>query len=119
MVNSTSANVGRWQTTPGEDIPAEGTVSLSSRRFSPRPRILLGQDCRSTCLAQEMGHGSEVGPTVCPMVYWRNAERVRERCGQACEILAQEQSCLPLRGRIWRASLDHVSRTRSRGEQIC
>src|SRR2546427_8997408 len=96
MVNSSSVNVGLRQTPRGEDIPAEGTVSLPAERFSPRPRILLGRHCGSACLAQEMGQGSEMGPAVCPMVCRRIVERIRECCRQACEILAQEQSGISL-----------------------
>src|SRR2546425_812839 len=98
MVNSTSVNVGRRQPTGGEDVPAEGKVSLPPEGFASRSRILLGQTCRSTGLAQDMGQGAGMGPAVCPMVRWRNAERVRERRGQACEILAQEQSGVSLGG---------------------
>src|SRR6266571_2137657 len=98
MVNSTSSNVGRWQTTRAEHIPAGGTVSLPAERFSPGPRIVLGRHCGSARLAQEMGQGSEMGPAVCPMVRRRIVERIRECCRQACEILAQEQSGISLGG---------------------
>src|SRR5437879_808725 len=98
MVNSISVNVGRYQLISGEDVPAEGKVSLPPEGLAPRSRILLGQTSRSISLAQEMGQGSGMGPAVCPMVCWRNAERVRERCGQACEILAQEQGGVSLGG---------------------
>src|SRR6266702_3009216 len=98
MVNSTSVNVGRRQPTGGEDVPAEGKVSLSSQGFAPRSRILLGQTCRSTGLAQDMGQGAGMGPAVCPVVCWRNAERGRECRRQACEILAQEQGGVSLGG---------------------
>src|SRR2546425_6607456 len=96
MVNSTSVNVGRCQTTRGEDVPAEGKVSLPPEGFAPKPRIFLGRSCWSTGLAQDMGQGSGMGPAVCPMVCWRNPERLRERCGQAREILAQEQGRVSL-----------------------
>src|SRR2546425_1951158 len=98
MVNSTSVNVGRRQPTGGEDVPAQGKVSLLPEGFAPRSRILLGQDCWSTGLAQEMGQSSRMGPPVCPMVCRRNAERVRERRGQTCQILAQEQGGVSLGG---------------------
>src|SRR5947208_7724344 len=98
MVNSSSVNVGYRKTTRGEDIPAEGTVSLPAERFSPRPGILLGRRCGSACLVPEMGQGSEMGPTVCPMVCRRIVERIRECCRQTCEILAQEESGISLGG---------------------
>src|SRR5438132_7496036 len=98
MVNSTSVNAGRYQLIGGEDVPAEGKVSLPPEGFATRPGIFLGQSCGSTGMGQEMGQGAGMGPAICPMVRWRNAERVRERCGQACEILAQEQGGLSLGG---------------------
>src|SRR2546425_3925118 len=98
MVTSPSVNVARCKPPRGEDVPAEGKVSLPPEGFAPRSRILLGQDCWSTGLAKEVGQGSGMGPAVCPMVCWRNAERVRECSGQACEILAQEQGRVPLGG---------------------
>src|SRR5437867_4286207 len=87
MVNSSSVNVGLRQTTRGEDIRAEGTISLSPGRFSPGPRIVLGRHCGSACLAQEMGQGTGMGPAVCPMVCRRIAERIRECLRQAREVL--------------------------------
>src|SRR2546425_10129874 len=98
MVNSISVNVGRYQLISGEDVPAEGKVSLAPEGFAPRSRIFLGKSCGSTGMGQERGQGSGMGPAVCPMVCWRNAERVRERRGQACEILAKEQGGLSLGG---------------------
>src|SRR5437879_5971081 len=96
MVNSISVNVGRYQLISGEDVPAEGKVSLPPEGLAPRSRIFLGQTSRPTGLAQEMGQGAGMGPAICPMVRWRNAERVRERPGQAREILAQEQGRVSL-----------------------
>src|SRR5438477_11228948 len=98
MVNSTSVNVGRWQTTPGEDIPAKGTISLSPGRFTPGPRNVLVRHCGSACLAQEMRQGSEMGPALCPLVRRRIVERIRECRRQVYEILAQDQSGIPLAG---------------------
>src|SRR5947199_3874842 len=98
MINSSSVEIRLRQTTRGEAIPAEGKISLSPGRFSPGPRIVLGGHCESTCLAQEMGQGSEMGLALCPMVCRRIVERIRECCGQACEILAQEQSGISLGG---------------------
>src|SRR5216117_2183753 len=98
MVNSSSVNVGLRQTTRGEDIRAEGTISLSPGRFTPGPRIVLGRHCGSACLAQEMGQGSEMGPALCPMVRRRIVERIRECRRQACEILAQEQGGISMGG---------------------
>src|SRR3989475_6369560 len=118
MVNSSSVNVGRWETTPGEDIPAQGRVSLHPEGFSKGPRIFLGQHCWPASLAKELGKGAKVGPAVCPMVRRRNTQRVRERRGQAREIMAQEQSCLFLGGRSRRTSHNHISRTLSRSQQV-
>src|SRR2546427_5104017 len=118
MVNSSSVNVGRWQTTPGEDIPAQGRVSLHPEGFSKGPRIFLGQHCWPASLAKELGKGAKVGPAVCPMVRRRNTQRVRERRGQAREIMAQEQSRLSLGGRSGRTSHNHISRTLSRSQQV-